>query len=148
MKKIIFLFIFSAFCFAASAQDFNKQLADARTAYKAGKLDDARFAMQQMLQDLDMITGKEVLKLLPVTMQGQNANKAKDAVTGASGFAGVIIHRDYGIADKNIALEIITNSPLLGALNTLLALPFVANTGDQKVIRINGYKALVQKVAG
>jgi hypothetical protein len=29
-----------------------------------------------------------------------------------------------------------------------LALPFITNNGDQKVIKINGYKALVQKVSG
>jgi hypothetical protein len=45
-------------------------------------------------------------------------------------------------------LEIITNSPLLGSLNALLSLPFVANTGDQKVVKIDGYKALIQKVSG
>ncbi len=148
MKNIsLFLICFIA-CLAVAAQDFNKDLAVARTAYKSGKLDDSRFAMEQMMQELDMITGKEILKLLPDKMLDQSSNKSKDNVTGASGFAGVIIHRDYGAANKNVALDIITNSPLLGTLNALLAVPFIANNGDQKVIKINGYKALVQKVNG
>ena len=149
MKKFVLLTICSLTLIWASAQeDFNKQLAAARTAYTSGKLDDSRFAMQQMLQDLDMITGKEILKVLPPKMQDQNANIAKDQVTGASGFTGVIIHRDYGADDKNITLEIISNSPLITGINALLALPLIGNTGDNKVVRISGYKALIQKVTG
>lgn len=148
MKKIFFLTIIAAASFGAGAQEFNKQLAAARTAYSAGKLEDARFAMQQMLQELDILTGKEVLKLLPAKMQEQNAVSAKDNVTGASGFAGVIVHREYGAADKKVELEIITNSPLIATLNSLLSIPIIGNSGDNKVIKVGGYKALVQKSTG
>lgn len=148
MKKILFITAFLAATGVASAQEFAKQATTARTAYTAGKLDDSRFAMQQMLQELDMITGKEILKLLPAKMEDKTSVAAKDEVSGASGWAGVVINREYGTGDKNIDLEIITNSPMIGTLNSLLALPFIANNGDQKVVRIDGYKALVQKVSG
>lgn len=146
MKKILFSLFFTATVCAASAQNFTKETATARTAYAAGKLDDSRFALQQMLEELDMMTGKEIMKILPQKMQDKTTVAAKDNVTGASGWAGVVIHREYGTGDKTIELETLTNSPLLGSLNALLSLPFVANNGDQKVIKINGYKALVQKV--
>ncbi len=148
MKKLSILFLLIGFYFTGFSQDYAKDLATARSAYKGGKLDDSRFAMQQMMQELDMLTGKEILKELPATMDGQSIIKTKDNVSGASGFAGVVIHREYGAAPKNITLDLITNSPLLGAINALLSLPFITNTGDQKVIKINGYKALIQKVAG
>lgn len=158
MKKISFVFI----CFITAAttfaqQDFAKHLSEARTAYAAGKLDDTRFAMQQMLQELDMITGKEVLKLLPAKMGNENVRANRDNVSGTSGFIGVLIHREYGAPLKNtaadsltktVSLEIISNSPLIGTLNALLSLPFVGNNPDQKIIKINGYKAIVQKVSG
>jgi hypothetical protein len=159
MKKTYFI-ILSLFSFiAASAQqEFAKHLADARTAYSAGKLDDSRFAMQQMLQELDIITGKEVLKLLPAKMMNDNMRSERDNVSGTSGFVGVLIHREYGIdakkvpADslynKTITLEVISNSPMIGTLNALLSLPFIGNNPDQKIIKINGYKALVQKTSG
>jgi len=143
---------------AAAQQDFSKRLTEARTAYAAGKLDDARFAMQQLLQELDIITGKEVLKLLPTKMMDKNAVISSDNVSGASGFAGVLIHREYGtemkkgaadsLRNEGIRLEIISNSPLIGTINALLSLPFIANNPDQKVIKVNGYKALVTKVSG
>lgn len=159
MKKILFLFIsICAVAVVKAQQDFNKHLAEARTAYAAGKLDDARFAMQQMMQELDMITGKEVLKLLPTKMIDQNVKMDKDNVSGASGWVGVLIHREYGIETKKlgegrwdslaIQLDVISNSPLIGTLNALLSLPFVGNNPDQKIIKINGYKALVSKTSG
>lgn len=148
MKKILFSITFLGIVCAAPAQEFARQTTAARSAYTSGKLDDSRFAMQQMLQELDMMTGKEIVKLLPQKMEDKAVIAAKDEVTGASGWAGVVIHREYGAEDKKIELEIITNSPMIGSLNAILSLPFIANNADQKVVKIEGYKALVQKVSG
>lgn len=149
MKKIVFAFIFFIACFQINAQDFAKRLTEAKAAYSSGKLDDSRFAMEQMLQELDVITGKEVLKILPVKMGDKSANAKADNVTGSSGFFGVIIHREYGTVDSsNIDLEIISNSPLISSINAILSVPFMGASGDNKIIKINGYKALVEKVAG
>jgi hypothetical protein len=154
MKKTFILSITFLFAlFASSQTEFKKELAVARTAYAAGKLDDSRTAMQQMLYDLDMITGKEVLKLLPLKMGDKSANTKADNVTSASGFLGVIIHREWasekkeeGSENKNINLDIISNSPLITSINALLSVPFVGNAGGNKVVKINGYKALITKV--
>jgi hypothetical protein len=149
MKKLIFSIIILAVCTQSNAQEFAKRLTEAKTAYSAGKLEDSRFAMEQMLQELDIITGKEVLKLLPAQMGNKSANAKNDNVTGSSGFFGVVIHRDYGTVDTaRIDLDVISNSPLISSLNAMLALPFVAGAGDNKVIKLNGYKALVEKVSG
>jgi len=145
MKSLLFT-IFSIFAFSTlQAQEFNKQLASARTAYSAKKLDEARFAMQQMLQELDIMAGKDILKMLPAKLDALNANPSNDNVSGASGFAGIIIHRDYGSGEKKAEVDIIGNSPMLTSINALLALPMVANNGNQKVIKLEGYKALLQK---
>lgn len=149
MKKIVFAIMGLAFLQQVSAQEFASKLTEAKTAYTAGKLDDARFAMQQMLQEIDIITGKEVLKLLPDKMEDKTATTKADNVTGSSGFFGVVIHREYGTVDSsNINLEIVSNSPLIGTINGLLSLPLIGNSGDNKVIKIAGYKALVQKSTG
>jgi hypothetical protein len=68
------------------AQEFAKRVSEAKTAYAAGKLDDARFAMQQMLQEIDIISGKEVLKMLPAKMGDKAANNGLDNVSGSSVF--------------------------------------------------------------
>ncbi len=149
MKKIIFLFIVITLCSQSKAQEFAKYLSDAKSAYASGKLDDSRLAMQQMLQELDIITGKEVLKMLPAKMGDKPANNKNDEVSGSSGYYGVTIHREYGTVDStNINLKIISNSPLITSINALLSVPFIGATGDNKVVKINGYKALIQKQTG
>jgi hypothetical protein len=62
---------------------------------------------------------------------------------------GVIIHREYGQADSNkMELEVIGNSPMVATINGILSLPLIANNSDYKVIKMGGYKALVQKTTG
>ena len=156
MKKIYFLLIAVCTVATASAQDFAKHLAQARTNYNGGKLDDARFAMQQMLQQLDSLTGEQVLKLLPTKMADKDVRTVRDDVSGASGFVGVLIHREYGLDVKKAAydsmavqIDIISNSPLIGTINALLSLPLgIGSSPDQKIVKVNGYKALLSKVSG
>ena len=134
---------------------FKKLAGDARSQFDAGKLDDSRFALQQMLAELDMIIGKEVLKALPQTLGGKEAIVKLDNVSGASGFFGVVIHREYGkefgsdaTENRNTNVEIISNSPLITSINAMLSLPLIGNTGDNKVIKVAGYKALLTKTSG
>jgi hypothetical protein len=129
------------------AQDFSKHLADAKSLYAAGKLEESRFAIEQTMQELDITVGKEVLKLLPGKLDALTGNNANDNVSGATGFTGVIIHRDYGQADKKAEIDMITNSPLIASINAILAIPFVGNSkdGTQKRIKLEGYKGLLQK---
>lgn len=135
------------FCSALAAQDFNKNLGDAKSAYASGNLEDARFAMQQMLTDLDIAIGKEVLKMLPQKLEAFSANAKNDNVTANTGLAGAIIHRDYGNPESLLTLDIMSNSPLIGSLNAMLALPFIGNSGDgsQKTVKVQGYKGVLQK---
>lgn len=146
MKRytILFLTFLSA---TVVAQDFNKNLASARTAYGSGNLEDARFAMQQMLNDIDMIIGKEVMKMLPAKLDALASNSKSDNVTANTGLAGVVIHRDYGTGTKTANLDIMSNSPLVASINAILSIPFIGNSGDgsQKVVKVQGYKGVLQK---
>jgi hypothetical protein len=146
MKKSLILFGI-LFSLAAHAQDFNKNLASARSAYTSGNLEDARFAMQQMLNDIDIIIGREVIKILPAKMDAQASNPKNDNVTANTGLAGVLIHRDYGTGEKTTNLDIMSNSPLIASINAILSIPFIGNSGDgtQKVVKVQGYKGVLQK---
>lgn len=147
MKTIFTLVLLSIVSGAAISQDFDKNITAARSSYASGNLEDARFAMQQMLNDLDMVIGKEVLKMLPEKMGSAASNVANDNVTANTGLAGVIIHRDYGNGEKQMNLDLMSNSPLVASINAILSIPFIGNSGDgtQKVIKIDGYKGMLQK---
>lgn len=147
MKNIYYLIIFFFLSTVSFAQDFNKNVASARNSYAAGNLEEARFAMQQMLNDLDMAIGREVLKMLPAKMGSFSSNASNDNVTANTGLTGVVIHREYGSGDKILNLDLMSNSPLVASINAILSIPFMGNSGDgtQKVIRIDGYKGMLQK---
>ena len=146
MRKIVSL-VFVLICATLSAQDFSKNLATAKSAYAGGKLEEARFAMQQMMNDIDIVVGKEIVKLLPTKMDAMNANVKSDNVTANTGLAGVVIHRDYGTGEQTCNIDIMGNSPMVATINAFLSLPFMGNSGDgtQKVVKIAGYKGMLQK---
>jgi len=133
----------------ASAQDFDKNLASARTAYGAGKLEDARFAMEQMLRDLDIAIGKEIMKMLPTKLAALNYDAKADNVTGGSGtLVGLFVHREYGADPKKGNIEIMNNSPMITSLSMILSNPVMGGMmrdENQKQIKVQGYKALLTK---
>lgn len=146
MKKILII-AFSVLTFTLSAQDFAKNLATAKSSYASGDLENSRFAMQQMMTEIDIAIGREVLKLLPSKLEAMAANTKTDNVTANTGITGVLIHRDYGTGEKISNIDVMGNSPLVASLNAILQLPFMANSGDgtQKIIKVDGYKGILQK---
>jgi len=149
MKHTTLFFAFIFFTTIVFAQtDFKGEVATAKTSYTSGKLEDAHFALQQALGDLDIIIGKEVLKLLPTQLDSLNANTNSDNVTANVGFIGATIHRDYGSPEKKAEIEIISNSPLLGTLNAFLNTPLIGGMmrdENNKTVKVQGYKARLER---
>lgn len=147
MKKTAFILISACLAGVGHAQDFSKSITTARSSYSAGNLEGARFAMQQMLNDLDMAIGREVLKMLPSKMGSAPWNTDSDNVTANTGLAGVMVHRDYGTGEEMYNIDLMSNSPLVASINAILSIPFMGNSGDgtQKIIKIDGYKGMLQK---
>ncbi len=134
------------------SQNFSTDIATAKTAYASNKLEDAHFALQQAMQEIDIIIGKKVIASLPSSMGKFNANTKDDNVMSNVGFMGSTIHRSWGDSD-NVDLSIIGNSPLIGTLNTILNTPLlggmISNNGNNKIIKVQGYKGqLTREDAG
>ena len=147
MKKI-FIVILMFIATKGSAQNFTADITNAKTLYGAGKLEDAHFALLQAMQEIDLIIGKEVLKQLPDKMDAFTANSKDDNVTSTVGFVGTTIHRSYGTSD-DVDLSIISNSPLVATLNAFLNTPMLggmmSKNGDNKIIKVQGYKGQLTK---
>lgn len=146
MKKVTIIFTVLLSVTAVCAQNFEKHVGDARSAYESGNLENARFSMEQALRELDVLIGKEIVKLLPVKLGQLNAAVADDQVTasGAAMGAGLFIQRKYGSDPKKADLQIMNNSPLLSGINALLSIPFLTGGENQKQVKIQGYKALIK----
>ncbi len=131
----------------AFSQNFTTDITTAKTAYSSGKLEDAHFALQQALQEIDIIIGKQVIALLPATMDKFSANTKDDNVMSNVGFMGSTIHRSWGPNDS-VDLSIIGNSPLITTLNAFLNTPMLGgmmSNGNNKIIKVEGYKGQLTK---
>ena len=147
------LYIFTTIIFigaTAQAQDPKPKLDEALSAYNSGSLDDARFALEQALQEIDIAIGQEILAMLPTEMNSVPVKTELDDVNGYGlGFAGVYVNRYYGNENQSVEVEIITDSPLLASLNALLAMPFIGTADpNKKRVKVDGYKALLEKSEG
>lgn len=129
-----------------TAQDVNNQLNEARSSYTSGNLQDARFALQQALNEIDMAIGAEIMKVLPVSMGNLPMNESEDNIATA-GYAGLFVSRSYHADEvtQTASIDIITDSPLLAGVNALLALPAFMADKDQKRVRVGGYRGILQK---
>ena len=149
MKKLSIFTIMICAVLGASAQDFKTDIANARTNYTGGNLSDAHFNLQQAMQELDLIVGKEVLKILPPKIDTLNANTAQDNVMANSGYLGTTVYRTYGNAMVKLAdISIITNSPMISTLNAFLNTPMLGammNSDKSKLIKVQGYKGRMEK---
>lgn len=149
MKTFRIILIMLMLCVSSSVlgQEVDKRLEEARSAYGAGNLEAARFALQQAMNEIDLAIGKEVLAVLPSRMGELGAVTADDQVSSAGmGFAGLFVSRNYkGTGDASVELQVIADSPLLAGVNTILALPFIGGDSNQKRIRVGGHRALLQR---
>jgi hypothetical protein len=146
MKKLKFFLFIIAFAGVANAQEFAKHMTTAKTSYSAGKLEDAHFELQLALQELDIIIGKEVLKLLPLKLDTLSSVPKEDNVYANTGFIGTTVHRVWG-GTKTAEVDIISNSPLVASVSAILNSPMAGMMNDQnsKTIKVQGYKARMER---
>lgn len=148
MKSINILALILLISVAATSQDFDKNIATARSTYSAGNLQDSRFAMEQILRDLDIAIGKEILKLLPAKVGNLSAVEKEDNVSGTGGAVGLYVNRHYGVDPKRGSIEIMNNSPLINSLTAILSMPVLGGMmrdENQKIIKVQGYKSILNK---
>jgi hypothetical protein len=148
----LLVLLFLTVCTSGYSQDdVEKNIGDARTAYASKNLQDARFALQQTLQALDVVIGQEILKILPTELNQFTFIERQDYVMGnAGGMTGLNVTRYYldkTDSSKTLNINIINNSPLLATINAFMTNPLFMNSsnGTQKVVRVAGYKAMLNK---
>jgi hypothetical protein len=150
MKKILILLAVAVFTIPGAfinAQEVTASLDKALSSYRSDDLEDARFALQGALTGINQAIGREILAILPDEINGMSMVETGDDVTGVNtGFAGLFISRSYTAEDRNASIEIVSDSPLLAGINTILAMPgFMTSDENQKRIKIEGYKALLTR---
>jgi hypothetical protein len=129
-------------------QDFATDMKNAKTAYTSNNLGDAHFALMQAMQEVDIIIGQEVLKLLPPKIDTASVvTKSDKVIANTGGYVGTTISRIYGTTNT-ATVTINSNSPMVATLNTILNSPLLGgmmSDGTSKIVKVQGYKGRLQK---
>ena len=154
MKNIFILVLSSIFSFSGYAQsDLDAAMGAAESAYSSGDLDDARFKLMQVMEELDKTIAKMILDELPKKM-GNMVPTEEDEYTGnVTGFTGLYIHRRYENPEnpeQSVEVTLLNDSPLMAGVNAFLNAPIIGGlTGTgRKRIKVDGYKGSLQKSEG
>ncbi|MEL6719044.1 MAG: hypothetical protein AAFO82_00930 [Bacteroidota bacterium] len=148
MKNITLSIFFLFAVYSIQAQDqLNTHLAEAKTNYSSGNLEDARFALQQSLNELYVVISKQILETLPETLGDTKAQSEGDQFNGtAMGYTGVFIDRTYAndTQRKVIDISLVHDSPLMNSIGSFLASPIMNLASGRKSMKIDGYKSALE----
>ncbi|MEM8901305.1 MAG: hypothetical protein AAGC85_24560 [Bacteroidota bacterium] len=157
MKKYISVFLSMmlvlSYVIAQDAADPKPYFDEAKSQYAAGNLDDARFALEQALSELDELVATKILEITPTQIGDLEANADNDQYSGTSiGLTGLYVFRSYGNPsdpEQSMEMSIMTNSPLLASVTNFLSNSILGGIASsamgQKRIKVDGYKAMLQK---
>ncbi|MDH5399013.1 MAG: hypothetical protein OEX02_12760 [Cyclobacteriaceae bacterium] len=150
MKRPVYIIILLLLSWTARTQNVATNISDAKSAYSNGNYEDARFALQQALNELDRILAGEIMKLLPDQTGGLSVNSEKDEVTTAGG-TGIFVSRYFGEEENTYAkVDIVDNSPMVSMVSAFINNPMMSamgSTSGQKMIKVHGYKGMIQQDA-
>jgi hypothetical protein len=127
----------------------NENLASAEAAFKGGKYNEARYAVQQAMLGVELEIGQKILKSLPSTIAGLPKDTTADQVTSTGwGWAGLTIHRQYTENDKQFRFTVANNSAWMQAVNLFFTnAGYAQTTGGQqnwKQTKIQDQRAVIE----
>jgi hypothetical protein len=130
--------------------DVKAEMADAESAHTAKKYSDARYALSQALMGVEIQLGNEILKSLPVTSNGLDANTSKDVVMSTQwGWNNLSIVRVWeNKNDKQMTITIGNAgiyAPIAAMYFTNAGMVETNNNKQNfKQTRVKGNKAIIQ----
>jgi len=129
------------------AQEVEKYISQASSAYSSEQLELTRSAIQDALRELDIKVGNEVIASLPGEINNMSCKTGNDNVSGTSnGLIGLMVTREWSMDTLRLNFSIIGNSPMLAGINAMLSMPMMMGaSNNQKKVTVEGYKGLLEK---
>lgn len=126
-----------------SADDITDTMEDAMSAYKKGDYVQAKEDLTYVMELLKQKKGETIQGFLPEALDGWKAEKAKSESAGSGMLGGgSTTSRTYTKDKSKVVISVVTDSPLLQGLGSLLGNPMFNSGGKLK--RINREKATIK----
>jgi hypothetical protein len=150
MKTRIYLTLIAtsigaAFTLAAESDPVLDTIKEATEYYKDGDFAGAAGSLDYAAQLIRQKRGEGMTNLLPAPLEGWTAEDASSQAAGTSMFGGgTSAEREYSKEDASVTIRIMTDSPMLQGVATMLNNPMFAGADGGKLERINKQKAIVK----
>ena len=126
-----------------SADDITDTMEEAMSAYKKGDYVQTKEDLTYVMELLKQKKGETIQGFLPEPLDGWKAEKAKSENAGSGMLGGgSTTSRTYTKDKSKIVISVVTDSPLLQGLGSLLGNPMFNSGGKLK--RINREKATIK----
>ncbi len=129
---------------AVSADDITDSITEGLEYYKKGDVSAAiqslNYASQLMMQN----KAQGLESYLPAPLNGWHSSNANSSAAGAAMFGGgASAERTYSRDDKQITIQIITDSPMMQGVMMMFSNPMFATADGGKLEKIGKQKAIV-----
>ena len=151
MKKlciIIVVMAVAALAYADSHSELIEYINSAKSSASAKNYREAKQELQLALQSISEIQLAALQKFLPSAPSGWREEEIEGGDVGAFGFgmlAGLTASKKYYQGEKEIIIEIVTDSPMIGTLKVFFDNPlFLKSDPSSKIVTVNKQKALLK----
>ena len=136
------LTLLGALAAPAFADDITDAIDQARKAYQAGDLSNAKQSLDLASQLIGQKNAEGFAALLPNPLPGWKAEKAQTTAVGAVGFGASVASRTYNNAKGNhVEVQITGDSAVVMQIATLLSNPAIAGAMG-KLVRVGNQRAI------
>jgi len=129
--------------------DIEAQINEAESAHTAKNFSEARYAIQQALQGIEIQLGRSILRSLPASVSSLPADTTQDKVMSSQwGWTNLTMQRIYRHDDKELNITIGSNSAYAGMVDMYFAnAAYIQASSDKqniKQVKVKGSKAIIQ----
>lgn len=141
-RTIAALTLLGALAAPAFADDITDAIEQARKAYQAGDLSNAKQSLDLASQLIGQKNAEGFAALLPNPLPGWKAEKAQTTSVGAVGFGASVASRSYNNAKgDHVEVQITGDSAVVMQIATLLANPAIAGAMG-KLVRVGSQRGI------
>lgn len=145
VRSLLLVLLVAMVALPAAADEILDQISQAIELYKAGDFAGAAGDLEFAAAQIRQMRAGELSSALPAALPGWTADEAETAAAGMAMMGGgTTASRSYIQDDASVDVQIITDSPLLGALSGMINNPMILSASGQKLVRIKGNKAALE----
>jgi hypothetical protein len=149
-KELLACVLVAAYVLPALAEDFTNELDEARKAYERHDLKTATDALDAAAALLRQERAEQWKAVLPAPLPGWQGEDRAVASAGPAFFGGgTSVGRTYRSGGKTVEVTIVTDSPMMAAMGSMLGgIGGQIMTDDMKTVIVAGRKATFMKSEG